>query len=428
MRLDSLLQYIKTSLLDTLYIWGREMRTSVKDEGVLIFCILVPLLYPLIYSWVYNNEVVREVPVAVIDHAHSATSRRFIRSLNAGPNVRVAYHCNTLDEARELTGRQQIYGTIYFPEDFDRRLFRGEQAVVSVYADMSLMLTYKAVYQTVLDVATLMNTRIQVSRSHTYTDNDAKTAVQPLDIRDVPLFNVSGGYGNAVIPGILMLILQQTLLLGIGLSAGTARENNRFQELIPISKHYNGIYRIIFGKALWYFMLYAVMGSYLALVIPHIYGFDSFVTPASLTALLLPYILSCIFFGMMLSCIVRYRENVMLLVVFTSVPFIFLSGLSWPQSNMPGVWQAVAWLIPSTFGVRGFLRISSMGASPGDIQTEVLVLWLQTLVYFLGTYLVYRFQFYITRKRATTHLHHLQDITRSAKAQQRSTPVPPLHA
>ena len=31
-------------LSKTCYVWAREMRTGVKDEGVLIFFVLVPLV------------------------------------------------------------------------------------------------------------------------------------------------------------------------------------------------------------------------------------------------------------------------------------------------------------------------------------------------------------------------------------------------
>lgn len=130
------------------------------------------------------------------------------------------------------------------------------------------------------------------------------------------------GYGNAILPAVLILILQQTMLLGIGMAAGTSRELHRNRELIPVSKHYGGIYRIVFGKALVYFMVYAVMGMYLTLVVPKLFGFVSMVTWTTILGFLLPYILSCVFFGLMLSCLVRYRENVMLLVVFTSVPLL----------------------------------------------------------------------------------------------------------
>lgn len=119
------------------------------------------------------------------------------------------------------------------------------------------------------------------------------------------------------------------MLLGIGMAAGTSRELNRNRELIPVSKHYGGIFRIVFGKAMVYFMVYAVLGMYLTLVVPKLFGFVSMVTWTTILGFLLPYILSCIFFGLMLSCLVRYRENVMLLVVFTSVPLLFMTGISY---------------------------------------------------------------------------------------------------
>ncbi len=417
MEKDSLLQRIKEGIADTCYICVREMRGTITDEGVLIFCVLVPLLYPILYSWIYNNEVVRDVPVAIVDMSHSHTSREFIRDFDAGPDAKVAYYCNSLEEAQDLTAKQQVHGALYFPEDFERRIYRGEQSMVSVYCDMSLMLTYKAIYQTAQAVASEMSSQVQIAQSTDFTTRDDEVTTKPLDFDEVPIFNTTGGYGNAILPGVLMLILQQTLLLGIGLAAGTARENNRYQDLVPISKHYNGIFRIVLGKSFCYFMIYLVMGAYLALVIPHLFHFTSLVSAQAIIGLLVPYILACIFFGMMLSCLVRYRENVMLLVVFTSVPFLFMTGISWPQSNIPGFWQGVASIIPSTFGVRGFLRISSMGGTLQDIEPEYQALWIQVLVYFLATCLVYRYQIIATRRRAFEHMQRLKEKAQAAKLQ-----------
>ncbi len=415
MEKDSLLYKIKEGFADTCYIWTKEIRSTISDEGVLIFCILVPLLYPLLYSWIYNNEVVRDVPVAVVDLSHSSTSRAFIRAVDATPDVRVAYHCTSMAEARDLNRRQQVRGTLYFPPDFDTRLYRGEQSAVGVYADMSLMLTYKAIYQSSQTVATELNSHIQLQQGGGFTQRDDEVAALPLAFDEVPIFNVTAGYGNAILPGVLMLILQQTLLLGIGLAAGTARENNRYQDLVPISRHYSGIFRIVLGKSSCYFMLYLVMGAYLALVVPRLFGFVSLVSWTTLAGLLVPYILSCIFFGMMLSCLVRYRENVMLLVVFTSVPFLFLTGLSWPQSNIPGIWQGFAYLIPSTFGVRGFLRISSMAATLSDIRVEYQALWIQVFAYLVLTCAVYRYQINATRRRAFDHMERIKAKAAEAK-------------
>ena len=140
-----------------LYIWAKEMRNVFTDEGVLIFFILVPLGYPLLYSWIYNNEVIRETPVAIVDMDHSALSREYIRKVDASPDVSVAYYCNSVDEGKDLVGRQEVRGVIFIPSDFAKKVNRSEQSYVSVYCDMSLMLAYKAIYQTTLAVASLMS-------------------------------------------------------------------------------------------------------------------------------------------------------------------------------------------------------------------------------------------------------------------------------
>ncbi|MBO4786646.1 MAG: ABC transporter permease [Prevotella sp.] len=411
-----MLKRLREGIYDTCYIWVKEMRSVISDEGVLIFFILVPLFYPLLYSWAYNNEVARDVPVAVVDFSNGQTSRKFIRQCDASPDVKVAYRCASLDEAKQLVGHQVVRGIIYIPADFDNRLGRMEQSKISLFCDMSMMLAYKAIYSTAIAVSQDMNAGIQVKLSNNYTDREDAILTKPLDFQEVQMFNTTGGYGNFILPCVLVLIIQQTLLLGIGLSAGTARENNRFKDLVPVSRHYNGIFRIVFGKSLCYFMIYAVMAAYVTLVVPRIFGFISIPQPSDLFALMLPYVLACIFFGMFMSCLVRYRENVILLVVFTSLPFLFLAGISWPETSVPAAWRGIAYLLPSTFGVRGFVRISSMGATLNDVTHEYMMLWIQVLVYFFATCIVYRFQLIQTRRHAVDRIISIKRKAEKHKA------------
>ena len=375
------------------------MRTTYKDEGVLIFFILVPLLYPLLYSWIYTNEVVREVPVAVVDMSHSAMSRDFIRQFDASPDARVAYYCNSLDEAKDVVGRQEAFGVLYFPTDFQSNVLRMEQSRVSVFCDMSFMLYYKAIFQTATAVAGEMNSEIQIERAGNWTEREDEITTKPLDFDEVQIFNSTGGYGNFIIPGVLMLIIQQTLLLGVGLSVGTARERSKSGSFLPDAARYDGVFRTVLGRALAYFMVYAVVTAYVALVVPRLFGFTSLLRPGDTFWFMLPYVLSCVFFAMIISGLIRYRENVILIVVFTSVPLLFISGVSWPQSAIPPFWQWVSWLAPSTFGVRGFVRMNTMGALLGDVRVEYVALWAQTIVYFFITCLLYRWQV-IKRRRA----------------------------
>lgn len=392
MKYRNIFHHISEAIKDMALIWANEMKMTVKDEGVLIFFILVPLLYPLLYSWIYNNEVVREVPVAVVDKSRSSESREFIRMCNSSPDVEVAYYCKNIDEARELIGLQKVHGILYFPSDFSHNINRGIQAHVSVYCDMSLMLNYKAIFMTAQSVSSKINSKIQIEQSQSFTERDEEITTKPLEFDEVQLFNPTGGYGNAIIPGVLILIIQQTLLLGIGLAAGTAREENKYGYLVPVSRHYNGIFRIVGGKSLCYFMVYAVISAYLVMIVPRMFGFTTLASAQSLIGLFVPYLLACIFFGMTLSCLIRYRENVMLIVVFTSIIFLFMTGISWPKHNIPAFWQGVAWLFPSTFGVRGFLVTNCMGGTLNDIRPEYEALWIQVLVYFLTTCAVYQVQ------------------------------------
>lgn len=407
----SIFHNILNWLDDATYVWRQELKHVFRDEGVLIFCIVVPLVYPLLYSWIYNNETVHEVPVVVVDQSNSQESREFIRMCDASPDVKVAYHAVDLDDAKSLVSRQVVKGIYFIPEDFATRLNRLEQATVSVYCDMALMLTYKAIYQTALAVTTEMGVTIKKHLLGNYTARDDLVATSPLHIEEVSIFNPSGGYGSSVLPAVLFLIIQQTLALGVGLAAGTARERSRYSDLVPINKCYSSVGRIIFGKSLCYLMIYAVMCTYLAVVVPRMFNFIHIATWQSLLALLVPYLLACVLFAQTVSCLVHYRENVILLMVFVSVPLLFLSGVSWPQSSIPSFWQYVSWIFPSTFGIRAFVRLNSMGASLVDVKHELICLWLQVGFYFAMACIVYG----VEMSRARQHVKERLEVLRKKR-------------
>lgn len=351
--------------------WLDELKMIVKDEGVVLFFILLPIGYPLIYSWIYNNEVAREVPVVLIDNSHSAKSREFAQKYDASPDVCIAYRSGNMAEAKSLIGRGKVYGIIYIPHDFDKNLGRHTQAHISVYCDMSYMMAYKAIFQAATAVSGAMGS----------------SGVAPLLFEEVPIFNVTGGYGNFIIPGVVILIIQQALLLGVGMIAGTRREKLRYGRALRDQE-----WKItgMLGHSLAYLMLFSVMLAWITLIVPRIFGFVSLVHGPDLFHFLVPYLLACVFFAITVSSFVRYRESVMLIVVFTSLPMLFLCGLSWPLSNIPSFLQGVSYVFPSTFGVRGFIRMSSMGAEFADVQREYFGLWAQTVVYFLISCTIYQ--------------------------------------
>ena len=107
---------IKEGILDIFYIWKDELKNVFKDEGVLIFFFLVPFAYPLLYSFIYNNEVVREAKMVVVDQSDSYLSREFTRRVNATPDVRVVAVSTDMEEAKRCwTGRKPMESFISRP-------------------------------------------------------------------------------------------------------------------------------------------------------------------------------------------------------------------------------------------------------------------------------------------------------------------------
>ena len=391
-------QKVVQGIYDLFYIWKQEFRTTFRDQGVLIFFVLVPLVYPLIYSFIYTNETIREVPTVVVDDSRSSLSREYLRKVDASPETSIVAYCADMEEAKLMLKDRKAYGIIYIPAHFSDDIVQGKQTQVSIFCDMSGLLYYKALLTANTNVSLAMNAAIKMERAGNTNARQDEITAYPIEYEDVAIFNPTNGFAAFLIPAVLILIIQQTLLLGIGLSAGTAREHNQFKDLVPINRHYNGTLRIVMGKGLSYFMVYSLVAVYILCVVPRLFSLNQIAIPGVLTLFTLPYLTACIFFAMTASIAIRNRETCMLLFVFTSVPLLFLSGISWPGSAMPSFWKYFSYLFPSTFGINGYVRINSMGATLNEVAFEYRALWMQTGIYFLTTCFVYRRQIIQSRK------------------------------
>ena len=251
------------TIVNIIQIWYQELITIMHDKGILIFILFVPLAYPLLYSYVYTNEVVREVPAAVVDESNSALSREFLRKIDASPDVRIHTRCTDMAEAQELLKRQEVYGIIRIPSSFTRDLWQGEQTHIGLYCDMCSMLYYKNLMLAATNVSLEMNKDIKVERYlPATTDRQEEIIRMPIEYQQTALYNPQSGFAAFLIPPVLMLIIQQTLFLGIGMSMGESREKY-MGSVIPFHKAYKNPIHIILGKTLFYFLLYLLMGIYM---------------------------------------------------------------------------------------------------------------------------------------------------------------------
>ena len=240
----------------------------------------------------------------------------------------------------------RVYGILYIPESFSKDIASGKQTTVSIYCDMSGMLYYKALVLASTNASLTLNKKIQIQRMGNTTERQDEVSTAPIEYEDVSLFNPQDGFASFLIPAVLILIIQQTLLLGIGLSAGTARENNRFKDLVPISRQYQGTLRIVGGKSLVYFLIYASVAAYVLCLVPQLFDLVQIAQPMTLLTFVVPYILACIFFAMTCSIFIHHRESCLMIYVFTSVPLLFISGISWPGACRAYILESILLDIP----------------------------------------------------------------------------------
>lgn len=382
---------IREGFEDIFFIWKDELKNVFRDAGVLIFFFLVPLAYPLLYSFIYNNEVVRDAKLVVVDQSDSYLSREFTRRVNATADVEVVSTCTDMAEAKRYLDEKKAYGILYFPESFSKEVYRGEQATVSLYCDMSSLLFYKAFLLSATEVSLDLGREIQLSRLSSSSEKQDEITVNPIPYESITLFNPQNGFASFLVPAILILVIQQTLVLGIGMLGGTVREENRLETLPQsVGRHFHGTLRIVFGKSLTYLMIYILVCIWALAVVPKLFALPQVGDPLTLLLFVLPYLLACIFFAMTLAGFMTTRESPMLVFVFTSVLFLFISGISWPKEAIPPFWKALGYLFPSTPGIQGFVRINTCGATLNEVAFEYRMLWVQTGVYFLSACLIQR--------------------------------------
>lgn len=366
-------------------VYTGELRRIFTDPGVAVIFFLATLAYPFIYKAIYWREQIEDIPVAVVDLSRSPESRDFLRKWDAAPDVKLACSCTSMVEAERLLSDQKVHGIIYFPSDYAEQLADPVgKAHISLYCDMSSFLYMKGLYLSCNQVMLEKMQNVQIDR-YEQMGMDKEMAwvlVQDAPYTETALFNPVGGYGSFLIPAVLMLILHQTLLFGICMLGGTAREENNQLFRIEGRPRSYSVVRIIGGRSAAYFTVYYALACILTLLLPRLFGLPHVGNPFDIMRFMVPYLLSTIFFSMCVSVFVRNRESGMVLFISSSLIFLFMAGISWPKELMPESWVLLSHAIPYTWGAHGFIHINTMGASLWTTREEYTALWILTAVYF----------------------------------------------
>lgn len=364
-------------------VWRREFMLILKDPGVMLFFFALPLMYPVVYTLIYNPELARDIPVAVVDNCRTAQSRELARQADATQAMSICGYAASIDEARQWMNSKECFGILVIPEDYSRNLGRGEQAVVQFYAEMSLLLRYRGFISSLTDLTIASGAELRPEILEAAGVPVSVSVSAPVNAESHFLGDPEQGFCSFIIPGILILILQQSIVLGVCMLGGGAAERRRRNGgmdpmLIPAPATATAL-----GKALCYLVLYIPLIIFMLHFIPEMFALPHIGSLYDVCMFVLPLIFASAFFGMTLQVFVTERESSMMVIVFTSVVFLFLSGLTWPRYAMNWFWTLIGDCIPATWGVEGFIRINSNGGTLAQNSHPYIMLWVLAGIYFV---------------------------------------------
>lgn len=330
-----------------------------NDKGARSTMLGATLFFSVFFPQPYLNEVVRDMPLVIIDQDGSTLSRELIRRIDAADAVAVARYAPDMSSARLLFMKREVHGIVVVPPQFERDLLAGRAAPIAAFSDGGYFLLNSVMSAALSNAARSLGAEVQAGRltASGIDMTQALAVVEPLRVTTVPLFNPTGGYASFVLPAVFVLILQQTLLMGIGnLKAGRRSAGGLST----------------FADALVYVGLYSLWAGVVLVLLPWIYRLPRIGDVAVMYAVVVPFLAAVTAMGIAVARLIPTKEGVIFFLVVLGMPLFFLSGVSWPAEAMPRLLHALAFAVPSTTAVPALVRVNQMGADLQSVEAAIL--------------------------------------------------------
>jgi ABC-2 type transport system permease protein len=353
--------------------FAAEWRRVLSTRSAFSLLFLAPLIYGVYYPQPYLNQILRKMPIAVVDNDLTELSRQIVDTLDASNAVNVTVRARTLVDAKAAIDRGEAYAAVEIPPGAERDMLKGLAVHVPIYADATYMFILRSTASGI-GVAIGALTNELVARGARTDGSLAKAklaSLSPADVLLQPLFNPVGGYASYVVPAAFLLILQQTLLIG---SAMLTRGALAQQTGSTISG--------VFGRGVAHMTIYLPALALYLVVLPHVYGFSMLGSLGQAFALGLVFLLATSFLGQAIGAWFTQPENATLVLIATSLPQFFTMGFSWPREALSPAARALGRVFPADFAIDGIVRINQLGANIWDVLRDWSGLWWLVLIYF----------------------------------------------
>lgn len=349
-------------------LFKQELKALFSNPAVVFTVFGGIVIYSLLYPLPYENQLPRELHIAVVDHDNSQQSRTFTRMLDATPQLSVVTHLSAEQQASAEIAGGKIEGVVVIPHGFYRDLLMGKSPVISVGGDASFFLTYGTIAEGVVNAGSTLGAKVKAARAmmHDVPQPAAAKQVTPFSLNIVPVFNPTTGYSNYVVPGVFILILQQTLLIASGM-------------LASVNPH-NGAKNLVTRTAIL-MAIYSMMAMYYLGASLDLNGVNRLADPVNLAIIMLPFLLATIGLGTLIGKMISRPEIITLTVLLSSMPLLFTSGFVWPSSELPVWLNTLAQIAPSTPAIQATIQLNQMGATLQSQFGHLSHLWLLAAVF-----------------------------------------------
>jgi ABC-2 type transport system permease protein len=350
-----------------------EWRRVLAIRGAFMLLVVGPLVYGLYYPQPYLNQILRKIPIAVVDNDLSELSRNIVQTLDASGAVRVAVQAATLAEGREALDRGDAFAVVEIPPWTERDVLKGTTVHVPIFADATYLFIFRSMSNGIAVAIDTLSSELAARGARTDGSlvKAALASASPAEILLQPIFNPVGGYASYIVPAAFVLILQQMLLIGASMLT-----------VVALPQIAGGAFASVLGRGIAHLTIYLPALALYFIVLPRFYGFSTLGHPVQLFALASLFTLATSFMGQAAGAWFRQPETPTLIFLGTSLPQLFVTGFSWPREAIPTPVPAAGYIFPSDFAIDGIVRIGQLGASLGEVVHDWRGLWCLTIVYF----------------------------------------------
>ncbi len=369
-----------------LLIAKNELQRIFRTPAILSVMCIGLVIYFFFYPQPYLNESARNIPIAVIDKDHTHSSRELIRQLDANQFIKISYHIDDMETAKQLIDKRKVYGIVLIPNRFEQQILAGKSSAISYYGDASYILLYSNTATAINTIASTFGAKISVMRKIAQGVDPviANGNTTPFSSQLISLFNPQSGYATYIIPAAFILILHQTLFIGCILCCHLGRQSSLELAFIHQKKDaLKSALMMIIGKLMAYLPLYLVYFTIYTVVASYWYNLPRIGSFIDSLLFAIPFILSVSLFARTCSRFMKTVDDIFCIWLPVSMLIFFSTGLSWPKELIPDIFHYIGNLIPAIPAIIGSIKINQMGATFSEFSLQYWHLWILTICYFI---------------------------------------------